>query len=140
MARRGGSRAFGRWPRRSRRQPSQRDARRITNPLMSYRVAGVRIDNLRHVRPPVNLDGRTFTPSRMRPVLRKRDGRLASRVISAATGYRNPLRVLRFRWPLRLLVCARRRQRREVLHALQRTGKGSGGGRRRRNFYSEVFC
>lgn len=44
-----------------------------------------------------------------------------------------------FNVPRLVGICVRRKVRREVLHALNRTGKGSGGPRRR-NFYSSVKC
>lgn len=47
--------------------------------------------------------------------------------------------VFGFRVPDKVLICVRRKQRREVLHALRRTGSGAGR-RRRRNYYSAVSC
>ena len=43
-----------------------------------------------------------------------------------------------FTHPNRVAVCVRRQQRREVLHALRRTGRG--GGKRRFNYNSKVRC
>lgn len=40
--------------------------------------------------------------------------------------------------PRNVAVCVRRKDRREVLHALRRVGRG--GGRRRRNEWSDVHC
>lgn len=48
--------------------------------------------------------------------------------------------VFRFNKPVSVAICVRRKQRREVLFALKRTGKGSRRRRRRRNYYSEVSC
>lgn len=45
-----------------------------------------------------------------------------------------------FKAPWKVLVCVRRKVRREVLHALRWTGKGTGGGRHRRNLWSQVRC
>jgi len=46
---------------------------------------------------------------------------------------------IQFEDPSRVLICIRRKQRKEVLHALKKTGK-SGQKRPRRNHYSEVLC
>lgn len=45
-----------------------------------------------------------------------------------------------FSAPWKVLVCVRRKVRREVLHALRFVGKGTGGGRHRRNQWSGVRC
>lgn len=46
-----------------------------------------------------------------------------------------------FRAPRQVAICVRRKQRREVLHALGKTGRGSRHHRApRRNVYSEVHC
>lgn len=42
--------------------------------------------------------------------------------------------------PEKVVVCVRRKTRKEVLHALGYTGRGSGGGRKHRNHYSKVHC
>lgn len=48
---------------------------------------------------------------------------------------------VRFRIPNLVAICVRRKARREVLHALKRLNKGrGGGGKRRRNLYSNVQC
>lgn len=47
---------------------------------------------------------------------------------------------LAFEAPTRLAVCIRRSQRREVLHALRKTGKGSSRKPRRRSWMSEISC
>lgn len=48
---------------------------------------------------------------------------------------------LRFAIPSHIAVCVRRKVRREVLHALDRTSKrGRGGGKRHRNFWSGIKC
>lgn len=46
---------------------------------------------------------------------------------------------LRFAVPDKVVVCVRRKQRREVLHALRRTGKGAGAPRHR-NYQSDISC
>lgn len=88
-------------------------------------------------------DRRTFHPAgpRMRPagsVLRG-DSRWVARPtrlfsdVSARVGFAVPKRVA---------ICVRRKQRKEVLHALNFHGKGSGGvsRRRRRTEFSNVDC
>lgn len=46
-----------------------------------------------------------------------------------------------FEKPRQVAICIRRHQRREVLHAMGKTGRGSRFHRkRRRSFYSEVHC
>lgn len=45
----------------------------------------------------------------------------------------------RFNVPDDVAVCVRRRMRREVLHALRKT-RGGAGSRKRRNFWSGVYC
>jgi len=44
-----------------------------------------------------------------------------------------------FQAPTKVLVCVRRHIRKEVLHALQKTGK-SGQKRPRRSYYSDIHC
>lgn len=44
-----------------------------------------------------------------------------------------------FQDPQKVLVCVRRKRRREVLHALRKAGK-RGQKRPRRNFYSSISC
>jgi len=47
--------------------------------------------------------------------------------------------VMAFRNPEKVAVCVRRHERKEVLHALRRVGRGSGR-RRRRNEASNIRC
>jgi len=46
---------------------------------------------------------------------------------------------IQFEDPSRVLICIRRQKRKEVLHALKKTGR-TGQNRPRRNHYSEVLC
>lgn len=66
------------------------------------------------------------------------------RVSSRPTGVtRNVLRgadVFGFTIPKKVALCVRRKQRRSVLFAMERTGKGSRSRVRRRNEWSEVRC
>lgn len=45
-----------------------------------------------------------------------------------------------FHAPHRVAVCVRRKERREVLFAERRTGKGSRASRRRRDRFSDISC
>lgn len=47
---------------------------------------------------------------------------------------------IKFNVPREVALCVRRKQRREVLFAKRRTGKGARAVRRRRNFWSNVRC
>lgn len=47
---------------------------------------------------------------------------------------------LKFPVPNEVLVCVRRKQRKEVLHAFKKVGRGRGGGRKRRNWWSAISC
>lgn len=50
-----------------------------------------------------------------------------------------PSRV-KFNVPQEVALCVRRKQRREVLFAKRRTGKGSRARRRRRTYWSNISC
>lgn len=45
-----------------------------------------------------------------------------------------------FHAPSQVLICVRRKRRKEVLHALFKTGRGSGRGRKRFNQFSKIRC
>lgn len=45
-----------------------------------------------------------------------------------------------FQGPKKVLVCVRRSIRKEVLHALHLTGRGSGGGKKRWSEHSSIHC
>lgn len=51
-----------------------------------------------------------------------------------------PFGQVAFQTPQQVIPCVRRQQRKEVLHALKRTGKGSGGGRKHRTPESNIRC
>lgn len=113
--------------------------RRLSGPV--YRLSSVLPSLLRAYE-----DRRAYNPAR--------DYRRAislGRVFTATVGLKHPSRgvarpgmlardTFRFNVPRKVLICIRRKQRREVLHAAKRVGRGSGGGARRRNHYSEVSC
>jgi len=47
---------------------------------------------------------------------------------------------VQFEAPLKTVICVRRKRRKEVLHALKKTGGGRGRKPPRRNWYSDVSC
>jgi len=47
---------------------------------------------------------------------------------------------VQFDAPKRVLICIRRKMRKEVLFAKSKTGKGARARRHQRNYYSEVTC
>lgn len=51
-----------------------------------------------------------------------------------------PSWVVGFAQPRSVLVCIRRKQRRQVLHALRLTGKGARAAKRRRTPYTGISC
>lgn len=88
-------------------------------------------------------DYRLFTPD---PVRKAKSSRRSSVSLQLAPAIGRPVsgrpfsdvQRLMFRAPKYVLVCVRRKQRKEVLFAL---GKGGRGNRRgRRNFFSDVRC
>lgn len=96
-------------------------------------------------RPAVLLDGRPVRRLVVRPVRSPSSravvaGARGSRVARAPLPSRQVPSGVAFPDPVRTMVCRRRARRREVLHALGFTGRGSGGGRKRRNYLSEVSC
>lgn len=54
--------------------------------------------------------------------------------------YNAPLQTIGFQDPRRVLICVRRKARREVLFAKRQTGRGAKARRHRRNQYSNVRC
>lgn len=91
--------------------------------------------------PPVNLDMRTFHPMgrlRPRPALPVAARRLVpsqpKRYSAASISHK-----MGFAVPKRVLVCVRRKQRREVIHAKRLTRKGAGSPKRR-NIWSAISC
>lgn len=90
-------------------------------------------------------DRRSFYPDVFRPAdyrgLRLNRSLVVkpSRVSSSRSVLLKP-DVLSFRNPRMVMICARRKMRREVLAAKGRIGRGSGHGAKRRNEFSEVKC
>lgn len=91
-------------------------------------------------------DRRNYHPlSDLAPVrsLRRWNVRVAAKPpkakVTARPSLRRPLK-FSFAAPEYVAVCIRRAQRKEVLHALKKTGKGSGRGRKTRNAFSNIRC
>lgn len=90
-------------------------------------------------------DRRTFYPSPARPIRQFRRWQAPITTSQPAMGLsfksNNMLNrdVLRFKYPKDVLVCHRRKTRKEVLFALNRTGRGSGS-KRVRNPQSNISC
>lgn len=121
---------------RSRNRQTNRDHFTIANPRLASSVVLTPLKSIS--------DLRTFHPlEEMRPLFST--VRKASRVLpyNVNVGRNRKANVLtfaeRFRFadPRKVAVCVRRKQRREVLFALRKTG---AGGRKRRNQWSNVKC
>lgn len=102
-------------------------------------------------------DRRTFHPDPIRPALNVRSQvhRLVAPKVGARSARKSPSRkssfsyskpqaifnrkAVMFQEPKKVLVCVRRKQRAEVLHATKRTGKG-GQRKPRYNRFSDVRC
>lgn len=105
-------------------------------------IAVVRPSDLRPVE-----DRRSYYPARFRPA-RLIDGSSNYRLVvakpatkpAARTKSRLPSAV-GFQDPRKVVICVRRKIRKEVLHALRKTGRGgSRSWKRKRNVYSDVRC
>lgn len=84
-------------------------------------------------------DRREFHPEQAARPARSFSRSTHSLAVPPQRGGRLPIGVT-FHNPTKVLVCVRRKSRREVLFALQKTGKGSALGKRRRSHYSEIQC
>ena len=84
-------------------------------------------------------DRRTFHPlgRALRPALSF--PRAAARLV-VKPSFRSLSARVGFEVPSRVAVCIRRKQRKEVIHALKLTGKGAGARFRRRNIWSGIVC
>lgn len=82
-------------------------------------------------------DARAYTPIKTFRPARQVTGRIANTTIDK----KRPLNKARFSFdnPLTVTVCVRRRVRKEVLHALNHSGK-SGQKKPRKNFNSNIRC
>lgn len=90
-------------------------------------------------------DRRTYFPDRrVRPVaaVTRQASRIVARDSLGDRIRRQTKAPLAFARPHLVAVCAKRKVRKEVLHALGLKNKrrGKGGGKRRRNFWSSISC
>ena len=90
-------------------------------------------------------DRRTWHPDDARIVQAVRSvfafRRSAKRIIDRANPMWHARSALSFADPSRVIVCLRRKIRREVIHAFKKNGKGGRGQKRpKRNFYSAIGC
>lgn len=101
------------------------------------------------LRPPLDLtpveDFRSWHPDGPYRAARQLSGHpVKPLVVKKTTGPgRVPIRLphrVQFDAPARVVVCVRRQTRKEVLHALKKVGRGKGGGKKRRNYWSDVSC
>lgn len=64
----------------------------------------------------------------------------AQRISEAFRARAAPPVAVGFHAPKKVVICVRRRMRKEVLFALNRTGKGAKKRKHRRSYYSDVRC
>lgn len=96
---------------------------------------------------PVVLDDRrSFHPAGpMRPAssFRRADRRIVLKQSSKFAPLRNDTYAdwrIGFSVPKRVAICVRRKQRKEIIHALKLSGKGARARRHKRNYWSGVDC
>lgn len=121
------------------------DAIRITSPAFGLSRPAVNPFDVVPVYPSVmelydeQADRRRFNPTRTVAPPAYRGSRQSTRLRIVDTRRFDP--GIAFRIGTNLAVCARRRQRKEVLHALRIAGKrGTGAGRKRTNFWTSIRC
>lgn len=123
-----------------RRQRLNRKANRDVSPIANLRL--VRVPVVYYVRRApvssfVHSDRRVFHPARaFRPVVGAR-GKVSR--VQARVGRGLGALSYHFNAPSRVMACVRRKDRREVLFALGRTGRGARSPKRR-NVLSNVRC
>lgn len=108
------------WPERM----TEIEDRRTFHPLKSFRPPAVLL----------GASGARVVPA-VGPARQAKRGRPVTR-----DGVRGVPTHLAFDAPRSVLVCVRRSRRREVLHALKRTGRGARARHRKRNPFSEIRC
>lgn len=113
-------------------------------PLSRAFYSPVRLDLDRLIAaPPTNLDRRSHHPlGPYRPAVAFSGHPVRTNVVRPSR-FKSNLYVapkVRFAVPKKTLICVRRSQRKEVLHALKKVGRGRGRGPKRRNWFSEVTC
>ena len=124
-------------------RPGQRVALpQVTLPTLRPKVL---LSRVRRTRRPVIIGDRRLLATRLRPPVRS--GFEATRLVVAPAERARPRRksgvspFFVFKGPKGVMVCVRRKERREVLFAGGRAGKGIRvRARRRRNEYSDVRC
>lgn len=121
-----------------------RRRRQSPNSTPPSRLEPVRV----RVRSPIVIgtDRRAFHPAGAKAPafsFRRADRRIVIKQSSPKAPKRNDTYLdfrVGFAAPKRVAICVRRQKRKEVLHALKRVGKGSGGGRHFWNYWSSVDC
>lgn len=127
--------------RRRSRSGSRRDNSTIANvPTLPFNTEVIRLTDFEDRRQ-FHPDGvfqspKVLFPPRSRVVARARQGPKAQNPVRGGL-VRFPS--LSFSVPNKVLICVRRKQRKEVLFAKRKAGRG-GQKRPRRNWYSEISC
>jgi len=121
----------------NRRLPLDHNYRPLVSPIRSLRLQN--FEDRRRWHPlGIAAPAKSFSSPRHRLVLTESLGQSSVKKLN-----RNPFASLSskisFKAPGSVLVCVRRRQRREVLHALRKAGK-TGQKRPRRSEYSSISC
>lgn len=130
--------------RRSDRKPLSRRPTAVSLPVVRIRPIVRIVNPVRPVvRPPVNLDRRTFHPmGRLRPapaVYRPARRLVPARPKSRALSFSALSNQVGFAIPRRVEICVRRKERREVILA-KRLGRKGARSRKTRNIWSDVKC
>lgn len=118
---------------------THRDGRDLTTPIANATPTPKFIPKPLHRLEPIRSleDRRLFHPEKQYQPARA--ARVAHRRIVPTKTHQALLpKKLQFNVPHKVAICARRKIREQVLHALRKTGKG--GGRGRRNFFSTISC
>lgn len=126
---------------RSRRDNTSITNRRLPTPTMfDQPLLFPEIEDRRQYHPEgVARPARSFSIPRHRLAIPKKNVRSVrgdSRYVPSFDGLTHEIG---FRVPRKVLICVRRRIRKQVLHAFRKTGK-AGQRKPRRNFYSSVSC
>lgn len=127
-----------------RNRPGQRDHSSIARPPLLPVVSPTRFERLAILE---FEDRRRFRPDPFSlPLSPRKDQRRIVERVSRPVGKANKVArfgrdyKLAFAVPRKVSLCVRRKQRREVMFAMRRTGKGARAVRRRRNQFSDVRC
>lgn len=141
-----------------RNRRAKRDANAVANPLTPPSLTTLLsplspLKPIRHVTPKrltLIEDRRSWHPqgaSAPAKSVHKSRHRLALKPGASVQGVRStPARTapmpagIHFQAPKKVLICIRRKMRKQVLFALRKTGKGAKARKHRRSFYSSVRC